>query len=84
MNRSVKATLDYIEWSQELRQYGTKLATNIIIDYVVDGKACHNLNEDFLNSHFDYFAWNPYFDGKWDRKKAEERFEKYIAKKELR
>lgn len=79
MNRSVNATLAYIRWNQGLRKHGVKLATNIIIDYDVDGTVYHNLNEEFLNSHFDYYAWNPYFDGNWDRKKAEERFDKYIG-----
>lgn len=82
MNRNVGATMEYIEWSQELRKYGTKLATNIIIDYVVDGVQFQNMNKTFLDDCFDYYAWNPYFDGKWDRKKAEERFEKYIEKKD--
>jgi len=27
---------------------------------------------------FDYVSWNPYWDGIWDRQKAEERYKKYI------
>ena len=78
MNRDVNATIFYTQWSQILREKGVKLATNIIIDYVVDGKVCRNEDIDFLSKNFDYWVWNPYFDGNWDRKKAEERFDKYI------
>lgn len=79
MNRDVNSTMFYIDWSQKLREYGVKLATNIIIDYKVDETIYHNINNEFLNSHFDYFVWNPYFDGKWDRQKAEERFKQYLS-----
>lgn len=79
MNRDVKGTLEYIDFAQELRAIGVTVATNIIIDYIVDGEAIHNMDEDWLNSHFDYWSWNPYFDGNWDYAKAKERFEKYIG-----
>lgn len=79
MNRNVLQTLLYIEFAQTLRKLGTKIATNIIIDYVVDGEIIHNMNEDWLNDKFDYWSWNPYFDGKWNYQKAEERFKKYIG-----
>lgn len=78
MNRDIEQTFWYIIFAQDLRKHGTKVATNIIIDYVIDGEIIHNMNEDWLNSHFDYWSWNPYFDGNWDYKKAEERFKKYI------
>jgi ribosomal protein S16 len=29
---------------------------------------------------YDYVSWNPLWNGKWDRKLAEERFEKYLGK----
>ena len=79
MNRNVDETLKYIDFAQLLRDQGTKVATNIIIDYVVDGEVIHNMDEDWLNEHFDYWSWNPYFDGQWDYDKAKERFEKYIG-----
>ena len=79
MNRNIEQTLWYVAFAQDLRKCGTKVATNIIIDYVVDGEVIHNMNEDWLNSHFDYWSWNPYFDGNWDYQKAEERFNKYIG-----
>ena len=28
---------------------------------------------------FDYYSWNPYFDGNWDLEKAKMRFKKYIG-----
>ena len=79
MNRNEDLTLSYIDIAQELRKRGTKVATNIIIDYVIDGKTFHNMPEEWLNEHFDYWSWNPYFDGNWDYEKAKERFEKYIG-----
>lgn len=79
MNRNIEETLKYIEFAQELRDLGVKVATNIISDYVVDREVIHNMNEDWLNDHFDYWSWNPYFDGNWDYQKAEERFKKYIG-----
>lgn len=78
MNRSASSTLDAIGVMDELRKQGTKVATNIIIDYVADGKEYRNMDTDWLNEHFDYWSWNPYFDGKWDRTKAEQRFAKYL------
>lgn len=81
MNRDVDTTLSFIDIAQELRNFGTKVATNIIIDYVVDGKIMHNMPEDWLNDHFDYWSWNPYFDGNWDYKKAQQRFNHYISNK---
>ena len=80
--RDVKSTMEYIELAQQLREYGTRVATNIIIDYTVSAggttKTYRNMDVDWLNSHFDYWVWNPYFDGKWDRNKAEQRFGHYI------
>lgn len=79
MNRSVNQTMEAIALMQELRKYGTKVATNIIIDYVVDGVTYKNMPTEELNRLFDYWSWNPYFDGNWDRERAERRFEKYIG-----
>lgn len=79
MNRDIKGTLEFIDFAQDLRSMGVIVATNIIIDYTVDGEVIHNMDEDWLDSHFDYWSWNPYFDGNWDYEKAKERFEKYIG-----
>ena len=79
MNRDVETTLGFIDLAQDLRDKGVKVATNIIIDYPVDGEVIHNMPEVWLNEHFDYWSWNPYFDGKWNYEKAKERFEKYIG-----
>lgn len=90
MNRSVDYTMASIEIMDSLRELGTIVATNIIIDYTIStpckdnvfilNKLIHNMDTDWLNSHFDYWSWNPYFDGHWDIEKAEERFYEYIEK----
>lgn len=83
MNRSVNQTIKAIELMQEMRKHGTKVATNIIIDYVIDGTNYKNMPIQELDNLFDYWSWNPYFDGNWDRQKAEKRFQKYIIDKEF-
>lgn len=52
-----------------LKRNGVILATNVIVDY----KDFPDPDMDYLNTIFDYISWNPYWDGKWDRKRAEER-----------
>jgi hypothetical protein len=82
MGRNAVETELYIEFAQKLRSFGTYVATNIIIDYEVDGKLYNRHSEElkeWMNAHFDYWVWNPYFDGKWDRAKAEKRFKEYIG-----
>ena len=81
MNRDVKSTFRAIEIMQLLRMRGVKVATNIIIDYTFNGKTFKNMDVEWLNDNFDYWSWNPYFDGHWDRQKAEERFKRYIYEK---
>ena len=73
MNRNIKSTFETIELARELKEKGVFIATNIIIDY-------KGFKQDLTDIYelYDYVSWNPYWDGKWDRKKAEERFEKYI------
>lgn len=83
MNRSVVQTKNAIELMQKMRKFGTKVATNIIIDYVVDDTIYKNMPIEKLNELFDYWSWNPYFDGNWNREKAERRFKKYIVDKEF-
>lgn len=78
MNRNVESTMDFIVKSQVLRALGVKVATNIIIDYIVDGQVVHNMPIEWLNAHFDSWVWNPYFDGKWNRENAEKRYQEYI------
>lgn len=78
MNRNVSATNKAIELIKELRNKGVITATNIIIDYTVNGKLYENHDKEKLNEYFDYYSWNPYFDGNFDLKKAENRFKKYI------
>jgi hypothetical protein len=80
MHRDVDSTFgftgydDGVGFARELRDLGVFLATNVIIDY----KEFPNPDKDKL-SVFNYVSWNPYWDGKWDRAKAEKRFEKYFG-----
>ncbi len=75
MGRDVEATLNTIEFAKKLKSLGVFIATNIIIDY-----------KDFPNDFdeiyqiYDYVSWNPLWEGKWDQKKAEKRFEYYEKK----
>mgnify|MGYP001809959567 CR=1 FL=1 len=73
MNRPVDDTLKTIEFMKKLKSRNVFIATNIIIDY-------KDFPEDFSKIYdlYDYVSWNPLWDGKWDRLKAEKRFEKYI------
>lgn len=83
MGRSVEDTMNALYLMEKLRMCGVKVATNIIIDYTanVNGEEVtfHNMDIKWLNEHFDYWSWNPYFDGKWDREKAEERWKEYLS-----
>lgn len=81
MNRSVDATYKAIELLLKLRNLGVITATNIIIDYVVNDEVIENHDQEKLNKYFDYYSWNPYFDGNYDIIRAKERFNKYILKK---
>lgn len=81
MNRSVDATYEAIELLGRLHDLGVTTATNIIIDYIVDGEVIRNFDEEKLKKYFNYYSWNPYFDGNYDIMEAEKRFNKYILKK---
>lgn len=72
MKRNPYNTFKLIAFVQSLRKK-TNVATNIIVDYL-DFK-----NPIAVDEFFDYVSWNPYWDGKWNRQKAEERFKKYIG-----
>ena len=80
MNRSVEATNKALEIMKEVRKDGTLVATNIIIDYVHNGKIYENYDKKKIEEMFDYYSWNPYFDGNFDLNRAKQRFEKYIEK----
>lgn len=58
-----------------LKCNGVTLATNVIVDY----KHFPNPDMDYLKTIFDYVSWNPYWDGKWNREVAEQRFAKYLG-----
>lgn len=74
MRRNVSATKNTIELCKRLKENGTFIATNIIIDY-------KNMTEDFSKVYelFDYVSWNPLWNGIWDREIAEERFRIYFG-----
>jgi len=74
MNRPVKATFNVIKLAKMLKSLGVFIATNIIIDY-------KDFKEDYAEIYkiYDYVSWNPYWDGNWDREKAEERFNHYFG-----
>lgn len=81
MNRSVYHTSKAVSIMKKLKSLGVTLATNIIIDYKDGNRNYKNFDKKRLDKIFDYYSWNPYFDGKWDYKKAEERMKKYITDK---
>ncbi len=74
MHRRVAHTEGAIVFAQRLKDLGTITATNVIIDY----NDYPNPNMKKLGEAFDYISWNPYWDGIWDRKKAEKRFTAYL------
>lgn len=78
MNRNVELTEAAVNLLKTLKNLGVITATNIIIDYIIDGKTYKNFDESKLNENFDYYSWNPYFDGNFNVEKAQERFKKYI------
>lgn len=71
MGRSYRAVCEVLEKIYLLD--GVIKATNIIVDY-------KDYDNDFDDIYrvFDYVSWNPYWDGIWDRSKAEEKFLKYF------
>lgn len=83
MNRNVVATNQAVELLHELREKEVTTATNIIIDYTVDGKLYPNHDIEKLRENFDYYSWNPYFDGNFDMDRAKQRFKKYIVKEKV-
>ena len=72
-------TKEALEIMHTVRSLGTLVATNIIIDYTNDGKNYPNHDKEALERDFDYYSWNPYFDGNFDMSKAKQRFKKYIG-----
>lgn len=79
MNRSVTMTEKALKIMQLVRSLGVKVATNIIIDYKIDDKVVPNHDKKRLIKEFDYYSWNPYFDGSFNMDKAKERYKKYIG-----
>lgn len=80
MNRNEYNTLYTISGLQNLRELGVKVATNIIIDYPLNGAIYRNCESKWMDEHFDYWTWNPYWGGVYDEQIAKERFEFYLRK----
>lgn len=75
MNRGVKPVENLLACLPSLKAKGVILATNVIVDY----EDLPNPDMEVIGELFDYVSWNPYWDGKWDRELAEQRWEKYFA-----
>lgn len=74
MKRNSFLTMASIQLMRVLRErYNVYTATNIIIDYKHFPNPSHSLYETF-----NFISWNPYWDGIWNREKAEERYKHYI------
>lgn len=86
MNRSTLDTVEFIGISRRLRSNGVLIATNVIIDYTVPGndgsvRTFPPLDTLWMHENFDYWSWNPYFDGHYDEQRAIERWNKYLPNK---
>jgi len=74
MKRPVEATMHFISKAWELQKYNVICATNVIVDYLDYPNPTDNVYK-----LFDYVSWNPYWNGKWNREQAEQRFKKYFG-----
>ena len=72
MGRDPDSTLHFIARAQLLREF-SHVITNIIIE---DSHRAPDI--DCVEKLFDSVAWNPMWDGTWDREKAAERFKRYF------
>ena len=50
---------------------------------MTDGKLYPNHDIEKLQENFDYYSWNPYFDGNFDMDRAKQRFKKYITNEKV-
>lgn len=77
MFRPVEATLETIKIARQLKDKGVFIATNVIIDY-------KDFKQDFseIENLYNYVSWNPLWDSKWDRERAEGRAKKYLTNPE--
>jgi len=73
MRRNVADTFGSIQVCQNLKSWGTYIATNVITHY-------KEFDQDLTDIYtvYDYVSWNPYWNGVWDRKEAEKRWDKYL------
>lgn len=73
MNRDLQLTNKIINLVKILKSMNVKTGTNIIIDYNGHPNTCESLYDIF-----DHISINPYWDGKWNIKNAQDRMNKYI------
>lgn len=81
MRRSEVFTGVAIAIMMKLKEKGTKIATNIIIDYLDAAGNIMPENFAYIYETFDYVSWNPYWDGTWNRESAEAKHQKYLVDK---
>lgn len=72
MHRPVEATIDFINRVGFLRENGTVVATNIIVDYKAFPDPVG------LEKVFDIVSWNPYWNGAFDMVVAKEKASHYF------
>ena len=75
-----KVTLDFIKLVPVFIDLATVMATSIIIDFKPKRFPETEKDLEKATKIFDYVLWNPYWNGKWDRAKAEDRWENYFGK----
>lgn len=73
MRRNAQDMSSVLALSLALRSYGVWTATNVIWDFIPGDRS------DDAAKYFDHVAWNPYWDGKWDRVGAERRWAEYLT-----
>jgi tRNA A37 methylthiotransferase MiaB len=78
MRRDYKSVNIFLEHIHYLDNYGTIVATNIIIDINDYPNSSLEYQLAYLEDYFDYISWNPMWMGNYDAVKADERFKKYI------
>lgn len=78
MRRSLSHTEDAFSYMQYLRSRGVKIATNLIIDYPIDGTIIEDDTLSKITPLFDYVSWNPLWDNVWDEARAIERDKRYF------
>jgi hypothetical protein len=87
MRRNVPATLELMERVARDELGETLTATNLIVDFPEGppkGRSVYSAQHDpavfSAFDIFDYVSWNPFWDGRWDRQMAEQRWRHYLGR----